>query len=94
MRKKYNSANQMRRRAYQLKYTRIPTREAAVKRYHNLHKAELCKLRLEKRELYDIEASLQEIVSEDTYLESLKKVSKQGKPTGLRIPKSIGGSGR
>ena len=94
MRKKYNSANQMRRRAYQLKYTRIPTREDTVKRYHNLHKLELSKLRLEKRELYNIEVTLHEIVNEDTFLESLKKTSKLGKPTGLRIPKSIGGHGR
>jgi len=93
MRHKYNSDAQRKRRAYQLKYRVIPTDTAEVRRLQALLVKARTKLRLRRLELHNLEADFEEVVTRDTFLETLKKDFRKGRPSGIKIPKSIGGSG-
>ena len=94
MRQKYNSNAQRKRRAYQLKYRVIPTQTAEVRRLQNLLNIVREKLRMHRLELHNLEADFEEVVTRETFLETLNKDSRKGRPKGIKIPKSIGGKGK
>jgi hypothetical protein len=94
MRQKYNTIAQRKRRAYQLKYRIIPTDTAEVRRLQSLLAKNREKLMNHRIELHNMEAEFEEVVTRDTFLETLKKDTIKGRPKGIKIPKSIGGKGK
>ena len=85
-------------RAIRLKEELIPAKRRTIENYNRMAKKELNTMRNYKRELRIIENDLGRPVSSKEqfkrlYTNNPAKDSK-GKPTGLRIPKSIGGHGR
>lgn len=91
---KCTQTNTRKRRAYQLKYRVIPRDDEEIRRHQEILKRLLKKKRMDNNELLNLEAEFNEPITKNTFIETLKENSQLGKPKGIRIPKSIGGSGK
>lgn len=85
-------------RAIRLKEELIPNKRRTIENYNRMAKKELNTMRNYKRELRIIEDDLGRQVSSKAQFKRLytnnPAKNTMGRPTGLGIPKSIGGHGR
>jgi len=80
------------RRGYQLKYNLIPKEERELKVLYDKEKEKKFRVIRYKEELQLIVLGLNKQIDKNSYLDGLK--CPVGKPKGIKIPKSIGGTGK
>jgi len=93
-RKRYTSKAIKIERSEKLKNNLIPKDKEKIRRLQALLTIEYKKLRIHRNELHNMMADLRTSFDSPTYIDNLKEESTKGKPKGIKIPKSIGGTGK